>query len=520
MLIVLGMLLAACGSRVSDQAVQSGGEGASFNAKPSDSGVTGSSSDAAGADGLPTAGGASTGGVSSGAGGSPSRGTSGAGGSASGAAGGTSGSSDGLTASAPGVTATTIKVGLIYDKSAGTTNAAMGFSGIGQPNFRRDYDALIADVNKRGGVLGRKLEPVYFTFDTAGADASVNIPEIEQRACTTFTENRVFVAFYVGGPNFTRCMDKINVVRVGSGDVDQKLLDASKYLIVLAVTLDRAAGFVTDQLATMGYYDKGKGADPGLKKGGKIGILRYDQPQYAEGAKVLRAHLEQLGYKVTDEIAVRQESSVNDIGDETNQIRAAALQMKSDGITHVQFVSDGRAYMELIFMQNAEKQLYRPRYGLASWDGGQALATLLGGGSDANNQLSASLQVGWFPIFDLERASYSGPTASKAFQRCIKVLEDAGETFSSGDPTRNKEAIVTNACDSFNYFVAAASAAGADLNPDSFMQGTKRIEGLDSASTYIFSTAQRRDAFGGVKHASWLTECTCFRPLEPRIYPV
>jgi len=519
-LVVVALALTACGSRVTGQqahtsGVSTGGRSSTAN----ESGLDLPSGTSAGGDtGSATQSGVS--GVPSGGGSTSSRrGTASAGSSGSGVTGASAGS-DGLTASAPGVTATSIKVGLIYDKNAGTTNAAMGFSGIGQPDFRRDYDALIADVNKRGGILGRKIEPVYFIFDSGGADAGSNIATTEQHACTTFTENRVFVAFYVGGPTFTRCMDKINVVRVGNGDVDQKLLDASKYLIDLSVTLDRAAAFVTDQLLSMGYYDKGKGTSPGVKQGGKIGILRYDQPQYASGARVVREHLEARGYKVTDEIAIKEEESTADVGDETNQIRAAALQMKTDGITHVQFVSDGRAYMELIFMQNAEKQLYRPRYGLASWDGGQALATLLGGGSDANNQLTDSLQIGWFPIFDVERSDWSGNTASQAFQRCLKVLQDAGETFTSGDPTRNKEAIVANECDSFNYFVAAGSNAGANLTPDTFMQGATQVDALDSAITYSLSTSTRRDAFGAVKHASWHSDCTCFHPVDGHIYPV
>ena len=97
------------------------------------------------------------------------------------------------------------------------------------------------------------------------------------------------------------------------------------------------------------------------------------------------------GLKLTREIAVKEAETINEIQDETNALRAAALQFKSDGITNVQFLSDGRAYMEIIFMQSAEKQLYRPRYGLNSTSGGQALATLLG--SDAQPQLAQSLQI-------------------------------------------------------------------------------------------------------------------------------
>jgi hypothetical protein len=309
-------------------------------------------------------------------------------------------------------------------------------------------------------------------------------------------------------------MNKINVVRVSNAAASDQLLAESPYLVVLEINLDRAVRAVVDNLVTRGYYARGKDGS----KGYKLGVLRYDDPEDQTAAAVMKQQLASHGLKITDEVAVKEPEGSDQIADETNAIRAAQLKFKSDGITHVQFIGDGRAYMELIFMKNAEKQLYHPRYGLASWDGGQALATLIG--DDAEPQLSDSLQVGWFPIFDVEAASYSGDKTSAAYQHCIKVLSDAGETYREGDPTRNKDAQSAALCDQFYYFVAAANGAGPNLTPDTFMQGVKTVESLDSAATYQFSTSKRRDAYGAMREAAWVSSCTCFRYSSPTLFRV
>lgn len=419
------------------------------------------------------------------------------------------------SASAPGVTATEIKIGLVYDKSAGYVNAALGYGGIGQVDTKRAYDTLIADVNNRGGILGRKLVPVYHVFDSAGPDANTP-PEVnEQRMCTTFTENRVFATFVTGGETFTRCMNKLGIVRIGNGAVDSQLIAESPLLVVLNVTLDRAARFTTTRLGERGFYDQGRGGEKNVK----VGLIRYDAPEFERAARVVKEELKKQGRELAGEIAIKEAETVDQIQDETTATRAAALQFKSDGITNVQFLSDGRAYLEVTFMQNAEKQLYRPRYGLNSSSGGQALATLLG--SDAQAQLAESLQVGWFPIFDVERSQYSGDNATQAFQRCIKLLSDAGERFTEGDPTRNKEAQAAFYCDLVGYLSEAATRAGVNLTPQTFMErGVATIDGLDSAATYVLSTSKRRDGYSGVKYARWVDGCTCFRYESPTVYPV
>jgi len=521
---VIALVVAACGTTTSleeQRAARSLNTGGGGGLVDTEDGVAGDDLSAIepGADSLqggPTSGSAGPATASAGAAGPRASGPSaGGGGGGSGAQSGAAGGGAQLTASAPGVTPTEIKIGLVYDKSAGYINAALGFGGVGQVDQKRAYDTLIADVNSRGGILGRKLVPVYHVFDSAGSDAS-NPPEVnEQKICSTFTENRVFVTFYTGTETFARCANKLGLVRIGSGAVDSQLLAESPLLVVLNVTLDRSARFTANRLAARGFFTQGRGGEKNVK----VGLVRYDAPEFERAARALKEELSKQGVQLAGEVAIREAETVDQIQDETNATRAAALKFKSDGITNVLFLSDGRAYLELTFMQAAEKQLYRPRYGLSSTSGGQALATLLG--NDARSQLAESLQVGWFPIFDVERAAYSGDNTSQAFRRCIQLLEQAGERYTEGDPTRNKEAISAAYCDLFNYLTQAGTNTGPDLTPQNLLErGVPSVDGMDSASTYALSTRQRRDAYGGVRDAKWVDDCACFRFESTTVHPV
>jgi hypothetical protein len=64
----------------------------------------------------------------------------------------------------PGVTATTISFGVVYTTSMGEANKALGAGGQDSGDVRNYYNILVKDVNDHGGVLGRKLKPVYFTL--------------------------------------------------------------------------------------------------------------------------------------------------------------------------------------------------------------------------------------------------------------------------------------------------------------------------------------------------------------------
>jgi hypothetical protein len=425
---------------------------------------------------------------------------------------GAPGSGEGASAlgpSAPGVSDTEIKIGLVYDVNQGATNAALGVApAVGQIDTRRAYDALIAEVNRTGGVAGRKLKPVYFTFDSLAGKTTDTIYE---EACAAFTQDdRVFGVLVSGTDSFRQCLTKARVAQVaaGVGLSDSQTFQQFPYLVeTLAPALDRMVAFQVPALKQAGYYAEGR--DGPLPAGMKLGVMMYDEPVFHRALKVLRAGLAAEGIEIADAVAIKSAESTDQIGDEVAAIRAASLKFKEQGITHVQFLATNNAFLQWRFMQDSEKQLYQPRYGLSSNDGGQALATLLG--NDAGPQLTSSVSVGWFPLFDVPARDYSGENELPALQRCKKILQDAGETFGEGDPTRNKEAQASIFCDAFFYFQAAVTDGGPQVTPESWLAGVAQQDGLASAATFVMkTTAERRDGMGAYRDAKFFEDCTCF----------
>jgi hypothetical protein len=431
------------------------------------------------------------------------------GGSAAGAA---SNGSDGASGpSAPGVTDTEIKVGLAYDQNAGATNAALGVApAIGQIDFKRAYDALIAEVNRTGGVAGRKLKPVYFVTDSL---AGKTTDTIMAEACSFFTQdNRVFGVLISGNDALRACMTKAGVVQVanGGGLSDSQTFKDYPYLVETGVpAIDRMARFKAEALKNAGYYGEGRDGPLPPTTPFKLGVILYDDPVFQRTLGVMKKELSAKGISVAKTIAIKRADSNDQLGDEIAAIRSAALQFKSENVTHVEFLALNNAFLQWQFMQSSENQLFRPRYGLSSIDGGQALATLLAG--DAPSQLKSAVSTGWFPLFDVTASDYTGDKELPTLRRCKKILSDAGETFGDGDPTRNKEAQAASICDSFFYFQAALTLGGKQVTPQSWLAGVAKLDGLGSAATFVLkTTAERHDAPGAYKDVRWAGDCSCF----------
>jgi hypothetical protein len=508
LVLVAVLALGACGSRVEHQVTS--------ESDARESAATGAGLGAAGEvpTGASTVPGAATGSGTVGGTGSPSIGSggtgtgAGGGGAAPSAGGGEQGSDEALTASSPGVTADTIKIGLAYDTNAGVNNTAFGIGGIGQVDQKRGWEALVAHMNEQGGVAGRKVEIVWFAFDSTSNET----PEsVAQQMCQTWTkDDRVFAALVSWDDTLRTCMTEARVPQIANAEAnalsDSEDLRKFPLLVNIDAAADRAMRFGVDRLASMGYYEAGRGGTSGYK----LGIIRYDEAVYERVSSALKDQLAQHDLKASDEVAVKLSQTETDLQDEFAQIRAAALRFKQENVTHVQFIGTSSARLPLLFMQSAEKQLYRPRYGLVSTDGGNALATLMGG--DAQAQLGESMLVSWNPIFDAPAAEYSREDGPEPFVRCIQIFEDAGQSFGDGDPTRNKDAIAAGMCDNLNYFKASVEAGGTFVTPDTWLQGVSRVNNLPAAATFIMTTtAQRHDGVGGVRDSRWHDDCSCFR---------
>ena len=418
-------------------------------------------------------------------------------GSGSTAASGSAPAAPGAPRVSPGITDKEILVGTIYANNGGAANAAFGYAGIGQIDFKRMWEAVIADINKTG-IAGRKIKPIWYVVE--GTDFSTTTDTHNQRACATWTEdNRVFLAF-ASGTVLNPCLAKKGVpqiVSTGGGDT-QEFRTYPRLFSVAGMASDRVGRVVVDRLHDKGYY-----------KGAKLGLVVYTQPTFERAAKIYVEELTERGVKVAQTANIKPRANTNGAGDEIAAIRSAVLKFKTEGITHVQFVSDNSAWVQLNFMKSAQDQQFFPKYGLNSNDGGMALATLLG--PDGRQQLRNSVGVGWFPIFDV-RAQDLPDSAPLA--RCKKIARDAGQDFS--DPTRNTEAQAAGVCDAMFFFKEAMERGLPDLTNDSFRIGAEKVKGFAVANTFRSSmSATRHDGVGSVRLMEWFTDCECFKYTSP-----
>jgi hypothetical protein len=409
---------------------------------------------------------------------------------------------------AAGVTNTEIRVGAIYDKTAGSLNKAYGFAGVGQIDQKAAYEHVRDYINAHGGIGGRKISLVWYAFDETTASEE----SIAQGACTTWTQQtRVFAAVAGGNDTLDACLSKAGIVQSDGGVslFDSKTFRDYPYYIHLGSPgMDRLAQLYVDQMHAAGYYARGRSDQPKLPF--KLGVVSWDDPIFARSIAAFRKALSRYGIALTDVAQVHRYHSAQEISDSVAGIQSAVLKFKTDNVSHVQFLSTSNAFEQLTFWQFADQQKYYPRYGLTSQDAAQALITTLGaanGNGSPTRTFTDSVGIGWFPLFDVPRADYSDGRESQALRQCKRIL--SYETFD--DASRNKEAIAAATCDPMFYLKAAIERGGRIVNQHSWLYGVANVPSLSSALTFDMKTsASRHDGMGAIRNDQFYPNCTCF----------
>ncbi len=108
-------------------------------------------------------------------------------------------------------------------------------------------------------------------------------------------------------------------------------------------------------------------------------------------------------------------------------MQSAQLKFASDGVTHV-VVFEGNGGLSLFFMNQAESQHWRPRYGVNSTSG---LQVLVDAGDVQRAQAVGATGFGWIPGFDLQpdRNADNGPYSNDERRHCVAVYKAHGITF-------------------------------------------------------------------------------------------
>jgi len=367
-----------------------------------------------------------------------------------------------------------------------------------------DAKAVIADLNAKGGLFGRRLVPVF--HDNATSDLVTNPDAAAQQNCAAFTEDRRVVAVFNAVPNIDTdnwhaCLQQHRTPLLNGSSSLYDSTSFRQYGPYVWNTLEPnmsafVPGWVShlQRLSFFAGWDTRAGA-PGSAPV-KIGILMPDTRVGQRLAQAMKARLNQLGLPTVE---YAYQDAVSSYG---GDMSAAVLRFSSGGVTHV-LSTPPIAAAKLVFMQTAEQQRYRPRYAMSSVDNPSAFVE-----NAPAAQLSGALGVGWAPGVDVDTAHDPGPTGAQ--RECLAILKRSGQSF-AGDARRTALMLAFDVCTSLKLLVAAAQRAGG-LDPARLAQGMASVgPGFPTAHTFHSGLSATNPAMPDqVRDIVYTPSCSCF----------
>lgn len=417
-----------------------------------------------------------------------------------GAAGGTR-SAAGSAVSGRGVTSTTLTIGVAVATGTDALAKSLGVSGAGSTSTQDIVKAAVRDVNKSGGVLGRKLAVYFHTFD--GAAAISNPSRTIGEMCADFRDDhKVFaVLFDVADPGLRKCLAEMGSPLLVLDGVSS-IMPAAAYAEhggsfvygPTAITVERLAQLFIQSLMTRSFTSPWNTTAGGPGNAGvKLGVIHVDTPDqnalYAAYARELAKH----GRKFAESVTYAREASAA-----ISATRSAVLRFRTNGITHVFGAS-------AFFMREAESQNYRPRYAYLP-----GLGTL-GASNSPAAQMKGALTVGWTPASDVNAAQDPGDT--RGAKHCRAAMKAGG--LSTAD--RADLGTMYAVCDSL-YALRDALKAGKAANVPGLRRGYESLgTRFGTALTFGASLGPNRHyGVDSVRDMAFDSGCDCLKYTSSR----
>lgn len=362
-------------------------------------------------------------------------------------------------------------------------------------------NALVAEINRSGGVSGRELVPVFYDFDIGRASANASAEA--QRACVRWTEDHpvfaVINTISISRAEMWKCLTRRETPLLDIAGLNQpKSLYAalSPYFYVPDnATMERFVPAWIRSLIRLDYFVDGweiDGTSPG-REPTNIGVLgRGEEGEHF--IKLVRSELAKHSKRMTESFVISDQSSEQAQRD----ARLAVLRFRQSGVTHVI-----PSLTEILqFGPHAESQNYRPRYALAS----HGLLNVIKG-IVPQRQFVGSIGTGWRPTTDVDNAQ--DPSNSPAFRQCKKTAEDAGHNMSK----RAALMLVVRTCDGLTFLQTAIKKGG--LSATGFLRGAAVLNRLPSANIFRMSfSGSRPDGLAAFRDIKFEGDCTCFKYID------
>ncbi len=349
-----------------------------------------------------------------------------------------------------GVTATEIKLGV----SLTDFDCIMGFvTGI-RIDQEKNYQYFINDINKRGGINGRKIVPVFHRF--------CPIPDAQRLAsiCTKFTEDdKVFAVIgnlFDQTGNAQTCMAKRHKTPLFAYMLTQEIIDKSPpgLIVYPGATPERITSVLTRLLQENKSAIEGK----------KIGILAESSRSKTVENSVEPA-LKSLGIE-TGSTAVLQITN-DDTTAAQSQLDSFIERWKGEG-TNALFVS-GTLVASKQFVEKVRKEM--PDVTLLT----DSASTLGYGQEETQSGLKPNPYEGILTASGLAESEYD---ASENWKMCAriykeqsgKVAPDSSDVIPGpSDHTIDTYGSIRDACQMLTLFSDIATKAGPTLNNDTWV---------------------------------------------------
>jgi hypothetical protein len=402
----------------------------------------------------------------------------------------------------PGITASKIFLG-IAQIDAGPANE----QAVGQPlsaDARKAYNAIIEEVNKAGGILGRDLEPLYYRFEGA---SSQTIDQQAQAACAHWTQdNRVFAVLWSDANGVLQECAKEAGAIVPLPDpffhaLPEEFERYPNFYEISGLDIVRAGRVTVAGLDRQGYFSKTP----------KLGVVVWDEPKYA--AALERGFIPALKKSgvglATEPARVTPPQTFQDLGATSADINSAVLRFQSEGITHVMLLDGpaglcGGACLGTLFMRRAEQQTYRPRYGFNT---NNIAKEGLNQGLYPQEQLAGSVAVEWG---DWDETYDTGWRVNRARETCFDLMRKHSVPLEN----INQRLVARTACEQLWFMIAVVDKMqGATLNASNFTAGVEAIgSSFQSPQTYfVHLSASQHDGVAAVRNMEFAQSCDCFR---------
>lgn len=438
----------------------------------------------------------------SGAGGEPTQVTGGGAGGAGPAAGISTGGADAPAATAGGANHSVLTIGLTYIDNSSTT-AALGVSTSSSLDQKTVAEALVAGINAAGGLDGRHLKAIEYSFNSDDANWATDA----QAACTAFTQDNhvsvvVDTAFGTLG-GFEACLQKAGVIDLTTqAEGDQVSSSAADlHANTVSMTMDETYAAVLEGMVASGY----------LSKANQMGVIVEGCPDDTGAyTQTLVPLINHLGLKPAKEEQVGCTTGFESAGPAATSIQNDILAFRSEGVDRVMFVSYNESVLALLFANSASSQSYQPGYLLSSNAQAQALRSNIP--SDQWPQLHG---VGNSPTTDVDAAP-----PSPIDKRCAALSSAGGarmNSYQDGD-------FVYSECGPFLLLEAALEKTGGNSSAGALMTAIDGLgsswKGPDLVGSSTYFTKSRHAGPDMVQTFGYVAGCTCMRYTgSPRTAP-